>query len=254
MRSAPETSSRILGAVVVIALGLLGARTAADAWSAYGGDRTPCSGDTDCRERTRAVRAAPADPILRRDTACRDAGYLCADPAEPDSFRVLRWPDPDRILTVVVPAPDEEQETAVRLQRAAVRGVLRWDGTPMRIRVVEGRVPPADADVTLRWAAQLEDGRLGSTRYEWRRSGETTRFRVLDLALVTRDPFDARRMLTDDQVELAAAHEMGHALGLGHSDAPEDVMYPENTAVRLTARDYATVAALYRLPDGALVR
>ncbi|MEZ4425408.1 MAG: matrixin family metalloprotease [Gemmatimonadota bacterium] len=253
MSSAPETSSRILGTVVVLALCLLGARTAADAWSAAGGDPTPCSRDTDCRERTRAVKAAPAE-LLQRDTVCRDAGYLCADPAEPDSFRVLRWPDPDRILTVVVPTPDEERGTAARLQRAAVRGVLRWDGTPMRIRVVEGRVAPADADVTLRWAARLDDGRLGSTRYEWRRSGETTRFRVLDLALVTRDPFDARRILTDDQVELAAAHEMGHALGLGHSDAPEDVMYPENTAVRLTARDYATVAALYRLPDGALVR
>jgi len=52
------------------------------------------------------------------------------------------------------------------------------------------------------------------------------------------------------QIELTAAHEMGHALGLPHSDESGDVMYPTNTANTLSARDYRAMQALYRLPNG----
>ncbi len=53
---------------------------------------------------------------------------------------------------------------------------------------------------------------------------------------------------------LTAAHEMGHALGLPHSDSDRDVMYPTNTARNLTTRDFRTMEALYRLPNGAKIR
>jgi len=194
------------------------------------------------------------DEVLSRREACVESGYLCLDPSEPDSFRVLRWPNPDRVLVVLVSAPDETSDAARELQRAVTRGVLRWDGSPMRIRVTHRLDRDEEADITIRWTHQLDDYRLGVTKYEWRRQGDETSFRITELALVSRDPYDLGRILAADVAELAAAHEMGHALGLGHSDSTQDVMYPENTAVRLTARDYASVEALYRLPNGALVR
>jgi predicted Zn-dependent protease len=52
---------------------------------------------------------------------------------------------------------------------------------------------------------------------------------------------------------LTAAHAMGHALGLPHSDSERDVMYPRNTARNLSTRDFGTVDALYRLPNGAKI-
>ena len=65
----------------------------------------------------------------------------------------------------------------------------------------------------------------------------------------------ARRKLelAPEQVLLTAAHEMGHALGLPHSDSERDVMYPTNTARNLSNRDFRTVDALYRLPNGAKI-
>jgi predicted Zn-dependent protease len=51
-------------------------------------------------------------------------------------------------------------------------------------------------------------------------------------------------------VQLTAAHEMGHALGVPHSGSERDVMYPSNTATSLSAQDYRSMEALYDFEDG----
>jgi predicted Zn-dependent protease len=80
------------------------------------------------------------------------------------------------------------------------------------------------------------------------------RVEVVAFTVATHNPTDPGRLLTAEQVELVAAHEMGHALGLFHSDDPRDVMFPQNTATRLTVRDFRTIEALYSLPNGAQIR
>ena len=62
------------------------------------------------------------------------------------------------------------------------------------------------------------------------------------------------RLLNEHERAVTAYHEMGHALGLPHSDNERDLMYPENTAWRPTARDYRTMEAVYRVANGALIR
>ncbi len=189
--------------------------------------------------------------ILAESEACGNVGYLCTELDATGSQRLFRWPSETERISVRVPLPEHEPPVrARRLRRAAILGLSAWQGHPFPLDFLD-RLDEGPADVVIRWTAQLGGSSLGSTRTRWIMEGESQSFVVVDFSLATRSPYDERVELQPSQVELTAAHEMGHALGLPHSDDPRDVMYPKNTAVALTSRDYRTLEALYALPNGA---
>ena len=80
-----------------------------------------------------------------------------------------------------------------------------------------------------------------------------TGMRVRQFVLVMQNPFRPGELVTPDQMRLTAAHEMGHALGLPHSDSSRDVLYPTNTANTLSAQDFKAMNGLYGLENGAIL-
>ena len=190
-----------------------------------------------------------AGPVLSAESACLNVGYLCAELESKGMVQIRRWKDFQGTIVVHIPRPDFlPSGDARRLQVGAAAGVRQWSGQPFTISVDERG--NREAHFAVQWRRSLGGRQFGVARTQWSARGG---LEVLMLELATQRPFGGSRTLDPRQVRLSAAHEMGHALGIMHSDNARDVMYPTNTATSLSARDYRTMVALYALADGTTI-
>lgn len=225
----------------------------AAAGCARGAEPDPCGtpGDDACLEGGGPAAWEPTETadairaILYADEVCQRSAYLCAALDEDGRVPIRRWRALDGPLVVHVPPPPlPDRGAALELQRAASAGIRLWNGQPFPILVDERGTRPAHFKVS--WVGNIGGTFIGRATTQW---SSATGLSVLSLELVTSYPGSGAAM-DPGQLRLTAAHEMGHALGLPHSEDPRDVMYPSNTAGSLSARDYRAVEALYALEDG----
>jgi hypothetical protein len=200
-----------------------------------------------------AASATPTLDLMVRLEARRRIGragrmvYLDSLFAESDSM-LRRWPerpgDPIRVAMV----RDSIYEIATDPDQVIRDAFERWVGLRLGVEV-QFVSDSVGADILVGWIRQFapEDRRTGQTDIEYADDGNIRSGRIT-LSLL--DP--AGRRLERAGLLTTAAHEVGHVLGLAHSDAPSDLMYPSPRSATLSSRDAQTALLIYGLPAGSV--
>ena len=187
----------------------------------------------------------PAERIAAQSVVPPGDAYV-EDSQTGKAGSAARWrpaPDGPRVLAVYFEAPPAERPEFWEETRRALRIWQRDSPAPLRFETVDD---PEQSDVEFRWIQKFSTPQAGSTHRRLDAAGFIDHVTVV----LANSHSDGVRM-SDEFIRLVALHEVGHVVGLPHSENPADAMHPGNRNLNLSRRDLRSVGVLYGVYSGS---
>ena len=187
---------------------------------------------------------AIADTGASQAVVAPGAAYVEA-PSNLVAATAARWrldADATRTLRVAF-GPPRDGQRAREFWAEARRALDAWSaipGLPLRFELVG---ETERADVEFRWIERFPLSQAGATRRQLGEDGYIDHVTVV----LARSHSDGTPMSAEFR-RLVALHEVGHVLGLPHSEHPGDVMHAGNRSFEISPRDLRSLGNLYGRP------
>ena len=193
-----------------------------------------------------AEREREKEEVRRRLTEGSNGTYIAEMLAERDSA-LARWPDRHgRPLTVWIQPTSAIPDWRDAYTEGVRRAVRAWDSLELPVTFAFAS-DSAEADVHISFIDHFDEPISGRTK--WARDDD---WWITNADIVLAVHHRTGGALDDDAMHAMALHELGHLLGLDHTEDLTSIMAPRVRVRELSQADRATVRLLYTLPPGGV--